>query len=506
MDKQESEAQQTTNEVISAQLDLDKALMTFREAVKPLLDVTEQTNWEGPKLLGREKAILKAGLILVGQCIALLLFNLVNLPEVQQTAGERTQPLRQPNSTGHGKRKVNIQLIGGVIVPLWVEYVVARKARHGVGRKREPGKHGTKQGQGFYPVLKLLGITDRLSPLVRSTIAKYGTLSVSFEAACDTLTEMGIVLLPKRAARITHAFNQAGLQHRQTQLNQLQQGELPIGKQLSGKRVVISVDGGRTRLRRPKSGRKPNGKRYHGYHTEWKEPKLLTIYVIDEEGQKMSSAEFPITNDGTFEGVDGFMLILEMHLTRLGVCHAKSIQLIADGAPWIWQRIPVLLHKLGCPDEIIVETLDFYHAAEKLNAFAQLTFGSNATAQRWYKQQRKLLKQGRVDTVLHNLQVRLTQAKGTALETMQTICDFLVTHQKRLVYQQFAERHFLSGSGAIESLIRQVVNLRLKDCGRFWLKEHAETLLHARCWWAASTWDHFRDIVLTVDLVPAFSN
>lgn len=506
MDNKELETLRTTTAVIPAQLDLDKALMTFRDTVNPLLSVAEKITWDGPKLLEREKVILKAGLILVGQCIALLLFNLVNLPEVQQTARERTQHLRQPKSVGHGKRKVKILLIGGVVVSLWVEYVVARKDRDAVGRKRKPGKHGTHQGQGFYPVLKLLGIADRLSPLVRSTVAKHGTLSVSFEAACDTLAEMGIVLLPKRTARITHAFNQAGLQHRQAQLEQLRQGALPVGKQLSGKRVVISVDGGRTRLRRPKSGRKSKGKRYHGYHAEWKEPKLLTIYVIDEEGQKANSAEFPITNDGTFEDVDGFMLILEMHLTRLGVCHAKSIQLIADGAPWIWQRIPVLLHKLGCPDEIIVETLDFYHAAEKLNAFAQLTFGSNATAQQWYKQQRGLLKQGRVDTVLHNLQVRLAQAKGTVLETMHTIYDFLVTHQKHLTYQQFVEQHFLIGSGAIESLIRQVVNLRLKDSGRFWLKEHAETLLHARCWWAAGTWEHFRDIVFTVDLFPAFTN
>ena len=506
MNNQELETLQTTEKTIPAQLDLDMALKTFRDTVEPLLSVTSQSDWDGPQLLDREKAILKAGLVLVGQSIAVLLFNLVNLPKVQQNARERTQHLRQPNSTGHGKRQVNILLIGGVVVSLWVEYSIARTARHAVGRKREPGKHGTKQGQGFYPVLKLLGIADRLSPLVRSTVAKYGTLSVSFEAACDILSEMGIALLPKRAARITHAFNQAGLQHRQTQLEQLQQGELPVGKQLSGKRVVISVDGGRTRLRRPKNGRKPKGKRYHGYYTEWKEPKLLTIYVIDEDGQKVSSKEFPITNDGTFEDVDGFMLILEMHLTRLGVRYAKSIQLIADGAPWIWQRIPALLYKLGCSAEIIIETLDFYHVAEKLNAFAQLTFGCNMTAQRWYKQQCGLLKQGRVDTVLHNLQVRLAQTKGTTLETMQTIYDFLATHQKRLAYQKFIEQHFLIGSGSIESLIRQVVNLRLKDSGRFWLKEHAETLLHARCWWAAGAWKHFRNIVLTIDLFPAFTN
>jgi hypothetical protein len=76
-----------------------------------LLTVTTAKDWDGPKLLRSEKAILKAGLVLVGQCIALLLFNLISLPEVQQTAGRRTEPLRRPGDTGHGRRKVNILLI-----------------------------------------------------------------------------------------------------------------------------------------------------------------------------------------------------------------------------------------------------------------------------------------------------------------------------------------------------------------------------------------------------------
>ncbi len=44
------------------------------------------------------------------------------------------------------------------------------------------------------------------------------------------------------------------------------------------------------------------------------------------------------------------------------------------------------------------------------------------------------------------------------------------------------------GSGGIESLIRQVVNCRLKGTGKFWLLNHAEMRLHARCQWAAGVW------------------
>ena len=66
----------------------------------------------------------------------------------------------------------------------------------------------------------------------------------------------------------------------------LKQGNLATKNILKDKRVVISADGGRSRLieykgrkRNPKTNRRP-------YKGEWKEPKLLTIYAVDEKGKK----------------------------------------------------------------------------------------------------------------------------------------------------------------------------------------------------------------------------
>ncbi|NJM66143.1 MAG: hypothetical protein HC851_11055 [Acaryochloris sp. RU_4_1] len=58
------------------------------------------------------------------------------------------------------------------------------------------------------------------------------------------------------------------------------------------------------------------------------------------------------------------------------------------------------------------------------------------------------------------------------------------------------------GSGAIESLIRQVVNLRLKGNGKFWLPENAEIILHGRCQWAAGQWEQFCQRILTNGITP----
>jgi len=49
---------------------------------------------------------------------------------------------------------------------------------------------------------------------------------------------------------------------------------------------------------------------------------------------------------------------------------------------------------------------------------------------------------------------------------------------------------------------RQVVNLRIKGAGKFWLVEHAEIMLQARCQWVAGRWEHFCDSILTAHLCP----
>ena len=38
------------------------------------------------------------------------------------------------------------------------------------------------------------------------------------------------------------------------------------------------------------------------------------------------------------------------------------------------------------------------------------------------------------------------------------------------------------GSGAIESAIRRVINLRVKSNSTYWLRENAETMIRLRAW------------------------
>lgn len=276
---------------------------------------------------------------------------------------------------------------------------------------------------------------------------------------------------------------------------------------MKDQRVVISVDGGRTRIRRPKKGKPRQTTNRHGYHGDWTEPKLLTIYVVNALGKRVNTAELPVTNDGTFGNAEPFMEMLEMHLVRLGIHQAKQVLILADGAEWIWLRIPPLLKRLGCPPESIVELLDFYHAAEHLQQFAEAAFTELTVVQTWFKQARKDLKGGRVADLIARIQTLVENSSGECKKIMAGKLAYFIKGQqkRRLNYSQVAAMKLPIGSGAIESLIRQVVNLRLKGTGKFWLLQSAEIMLHARCQWAAGTWAwaNFCDSILTAMLYPA---
>ncbi len=172
---------------------------------------------------------------------------------------------------------------------------------------------------------------EGITALVWSTIAESGTVSGSFAIARETLQAWGITVSLRRIERLTYHFGTQGLSIRDSRLFHLQQGTLPTTPVLKDQRVVISVDRGRTRIRRPKKGKRCLKTNRHGYVGDWKEPKLLTIYAVDAQGQRINTVELPVTNDGTFGEVKPFMQLLEMHLVRLGINQAHQVLLVADG-------------------------------------------------------------------------------------------------------------------------------------------------------------------------------
>jgi len=61
---------------IDATLDIAKSLKDFESQVTKLLELTNVKEWDGRIFKEREEKIRNAAIILAGQCIALLLYNL----------------------------------------------------------------------------------------------------------------------------------------------------------------------------------------------------------------------------------------------------------------------------------------------------------------------------------------------------------------------------------------------------------------------------------------------
>ncbi len=492
----------TNSEPTQAILELGQAIESFQDEIVALLDPSQEENWDGIKLKDKEQEILEAGLQLVGHCTAILTHRLCMSESVEADAELRAIGKAGLNYNREGFRDVTITLVGNVQVEVSTPYKLARNRKKRPGRKRKHGKRGKSEGQGFYPVLQLLGIDKGQSPLVRCRVSQAATQLPSFEQAKQIVGWLGLDFDAKRIRKISERFCRIGLAVREARLTRLAEGTLPAGEVLKGKRVVIAVDGGRMKIRRTyRRGRKRKSG-WPGYDSNWREPKLLTIYVLDEEGHKSADLDLPLVNDGTLEGLDKFLEILKLYLHELGIAQAEIVVLTGDGAPWIWGHVPSLLLELGCRPEQIVQVLDRPHAVEHLSQLAEALFGETNKAKSWAKKWSKKLKQGKSQALIAEIQRYLSAKAVYDLDEARKEYEYFYRHHVngRLNYARFKAQKLPVGSGVVESLIRQVVNLRLKSNGMHWLRENGEAFLHARCQWAAHQWSDFCNGILTFGL------
>ena len=68
-------------------------------------------------------------------------------------------------------------------------------------------------------------------------------------------------------------------------------------------------------------------------------------------------------------------------------------------------------------------------------------------------------------------------------------------------YTTLKSKGFPIGSGAVESGIRRVVNLRLKGAGIFWHEDSANAMLLLRSYYKAGRWNLLKSIACKGDLL-----
>ncbi len=364
-----------------------------------------------------------------------------------------------------GWREVELRCTHGHAVKVKARYFSRRPAR---GRKRQ---------KGCYPGLVVLGIYDHSTPGLAADVSLMVTAMGSLAEAQQALASQGRKLDIKTVRTLSRRMAQRA---RQT----YEAGHWPVGETLAGRRVVLSLDGGRLRIRKPKRGRK-TAKRRHRYTTDWREPKLMVIYVVDKEG-RADRRECPWL-DGTLQGPAALFAFIRYYLSRLGVGQADTLVVIADGARWIWKRVAELVAHFGLRAEQVYEVVDFYHVVEHLGTVAKARSDwTEASRRDWVKTQRQRLLKGHLGQVLDALTAVCRRKRSKVL---QREYRYFHHNRHRLNYAKLKANHLPIGSGAVESAIRRVVNLRLKGAGMFWHEETAQEMLMLRSYYKAGRWE-----------------
>jgi len=367
--------------------------------------------------------------------------------------------------------RVMVRTAGGIPVPVWVSYY-----RRNCDRRRR------RRQKGVYGALAVLGIHERCTPWLASQVSEMMAVASSIEEARKVLSERGIDLDGKRIRSLAYRYVE-----RAKAVQKVQSYEL--GEDVAGRQVVISTDGGRLRIRRNTGGRRTKKGRLR-YSTKWREPKLLIIYVVNSEGKL--DKEFAPLIDGTMKGPDALFSLLHYYLRQLGIAKADRVLFVADGAKWIWNRIPALVENLGLSAEQVYELVDFYHAVEHLGKVSALR-RKWSTKQRkgWVTRQRRLLLKGEVDKVIEAVKVL---CRGRKSKEMRTERDYFIRNRYRMQYALVASLQLPNGSGAMESAVRRVINLRLKGASIYWRRENAEVMITLRAFYKSGRWNLLKDM------------
>ena len=365
-------------------------------------------------------------------------------------------------------RPIKVLLFTGVEVKILSPYFYCPPERK-AGRK----KSGRKKGNNLdcHLGLSLMGFVGRYSPYIVQEVVTTSLSCPSFAVAKDLLASRGIKLSVSAIERLCINMAQLGLDNRS-------KISITGRENFTGLTLVVGTDGGRIRTRTTKRGKKKNGAKRQGYHTHWKEPKLLTIYLLDDKGKKIKS--FPPIYDATMgNDIDVFNLIAE-YLSELPLSELKNIIFCGDGAPWIWNRVENLLPELSDLKVNIYQVLDYTHAKQALKTIWDLLPKKMTDKQkkRLWNQWKDELCNGNIDKLKEHITKHLSkyqQKKG-----LKKWRDYFKKNEKRMQYSKFKKAGIICGSGCVESAIRRVINLRLKAPGSFWKLENAENFLFLR--------------------------
>jgi hypothetical protein len=372
----------------------------------------------------------------------------------------------------HGWRDVGVRLISGEKIMIRSPvFLKAKPKSRGAGR---PPKR--RKDVLVHLGLEYLGIINLTSSYLIDICVRTATLCPSFELASDTVKSLGINMNPTLLRNIVMRFGRVAMTCR---------GACHADAALDkpGLKVLVCCDAGRARGRSPKRGKRAEGLKRQGYHSDWFAPWILTISVFGPDGKRDKSISEVI--DGSCGNIDEFFTLLEEHLRKVNLAEAAEIVFCADNGAGIWPRCAALAEKLKMKDPKFI--LDYTHAKQNMGEVAALLAATlklkDKPAEKLREEIMDMLWQGDIlgvkKLVADRLSVKVKGARAALKKANRKLDDYFADANK-FRYAFYRDGGLPIGSGSVESAVRRVINLRVKSTGSFWKKENAEAMLFLR--------------------------
>jgi len=452
---------------------LHEAVDLWLDQCEPLLD----SNWRpisATQLMTTEKRIWSAVLMLGGLIMALILKGIANEEAFQHECNRHFRNQNKGKWKSRNARPVRVQTRFGNWVKLRTSHLYPRKK----GRGRPSKK---KRGISRSPFLIQMGCDQRVTPFLASEMAREVTEGPSYAAAAERFIRDGFKISKQRLRRITKAFAEKTDALIEGILNGEKESIFPSAE---GMLVSIQADGGRVKLSRKKKGRRKKGGKRAGRHTEWREPCLILIKLVDPVTGKAVKIY-----DATLRSWKQTFRLLESYLRVIEIHKATEIQFICDGARhlWRWDGAIALFQRLELEDRVHF-TLDFYHATQRIWAISTLikSWKDDKARKRWVHTMIGYMRRGQIDRVIDAIS---TFRRGRNAGLIGKKVQYLIDHRDHLNYAELKEKGLALGSGEVESAMRRVVNLRLKGNAMLWSSEMVEGLLTLRSYLKAGWWE-----------------
>jgi hypothetical protein len=263
-------------------------------------------------------------------------------------------------------------------------------------------------------------------------------------------------------------------QRRQQEISDVFEGQKPMEtERLIEGTMAVSIDATKVR---EKMGESTTADGRTRYEIGFRDAKIAAVSEVGWDSRRKEAHCRDSSYVSGIEHADEFFRRVWVEMIRR--CREPTrmrIVFLADGAEWIWDRIPTIANA----DSLCI--LDFYHACEHLAELCKDLYGegtaeSGKRFQRW----RKKFLDGQVAAFLRELKGIRDEQTGAKRDIVQGHMNYFSTNKDRMHYDRYIAMRLPIGSGTIESACKNVIGARMKRSGMTWSPPGADGMLQIR--------------------------